>query len=350
MRQCTLVVAMLVAALGLANAQTAPYSWQQPQAKVLPTGDLQWAPKPFEFKPGASIRYIDFASGNDANDGLSKQTPWKHHPWDPNATGNAKACERHPHLRLQAGRRLPRRDERGRVRRRGQPHHPDARPHLGQRPGRHLRLGEGGRLEAGRRQPADPRPAEGLVCRPRLGAAQRLDRRPGRQGHPHRPRPHPELDHHRPGRHQEQLVDVEEPGQAVRQLRHGQRPEAPHGLRQGAHQHQPPGRLLQGRHRLDEQGLGDGQPLPGARAGGEPAGWLPDLPRPVGRRTVLPHHPRLPLLPGGQAAVPGQPGRVLVRQEGRRRPSLHPPARRPGPEHRRRRGRQARPHDREPRA
>ena len=39
-----------------------------------------------------SIRYIDFDAGNDANDGLSKQTPWKHHPWDPNATGNAKAC------------------------------------------------------------------------------------------------------------------------------------------------------------------------------------------------------------------------------------------------------------------
>ena len=32
-------------------------------------------------------------SGNDANDGLSKQTPWKHHPWDPNATGQAKACK-----------------------------------------------------------------------------------------------------------------------------------------------------------------------------------------------------------------------------------------------------------------
>ncbi len=93
MRQYALVVAMLVAVFGLANARTEPYSWQQPQANVLPTGDLQWAPKPFEFKPGTSVRYIDFAAGNDANDGLSKQTPWKHHPWDPNATGNAKACE-----------------------------------------------------------------------------------------------------------------------------------------------------------------------------------------------------------------------------------------------------------------
>lgn len=69
------------------------WSWQQPQAKVLPTGDLEWAPRPFEFKPGGSIRYIDFDSGNDANDGLSKQSPWKHHPWDPNASGNAKDCK-----------------------------------------------------------------------------------------------------------------------------------------------------------------------------------------------------------------------------------------------------------------
>jgi hypothetical protein len=79
---------------GVASAQTAPrWSWQEPQAKVLPTGDLELMPKPFEFKPGDSTRYIDFESGNDANDGLSKQTPWKHHPWDPNAGGIAAACK-----------------------------------------------------------------------------------------------------------------------------------------------------------------------------------------------------------------------------------------------------------------
>ena len=38
-------------------------------------------------------RYIDFDSGNDANGGLSKQTPWKHHPWDPNAGRVAAACK-----------------------------------------------------------------------------------------------------------------------------------------------------------------------------------------------------------------------------------------------------------------
>ena len=76
-----------------AGDATARWSWQEPQAKVLPTGDLEWAPKAFEFKAGESVRYIDFESGNDANDGLSKQTPWKHHPWDPNAGGKAAACK-----------------------------------------------------------------------------------------------------------------------------------------------------------------------------------------------------------------------------------------------------------------
>src|SRR5690349_9037078 len=62
------------------------WSWQQPQAKVLPTGDLEWAPQPFEFKPGPSARYIDFEVGADSNDGLSREHPWQHHPWDKNAT------------------------------------------------------------------------------------------------------------------------------------------------------------------------------------------------------------------------------------------------------------------------
>ena len=113
MDRCIAVLALLVAAHGVVNAQNvARWSWQEPQAKVLPTGDLEWAPKAFEFKAGESVRYIDFESGNDANDGLSKQTPWKHHPWDPNAGGKATACKGAADLHLQAGRRLPRRDER----------------------------------------------------------------------------------------------------------------------------------------------------------------------------------------------------------------------------------------------
>ena len=88
------MLALLVAARGVVNAQSVTrWSWREPQAKVLTTGDLEWAPEPFEFKAGESVRYLDFESGNDANDGLSKQTPWKHHPWDPNAGSKAKVCK-----------------------------------------------------------------------------------------------------------------------------------------------------------------------------------------------------------------------------------------------------------------
>jgi concanavalin A-like lectin/glucanase superfamily protein len=67
------------------------FSWQRPHAKVLPKGDLEWAPEPFVFKAGRSVRYIDFDTGDDDSAGTAKATPWKHHPWDANATGKAKA-------------------------------------------------------------------------------------------------------------------------------------------------------------------------------------------------------------------------------------------------------------------
>jgi hypothetical protein len=67
------------------------WSWQWPHAKVLPEGDLQWAPQPFEFTPGNSICYIDYEGGDDSADGRSRSTAWKHHPWDGNAGGKAAA-------------------------------------------------------------------------------------------------------------------------------------------------------------------------------------------------------------------------------------------------------------------
>ncbi len=39
-----------------------------------------------------SLRYIDFVAGNDENDGTTNQVPWKHHPWDSQATGKARLC------------------------------------------------------------------------------------------------------------------------------------------------------------------------------------------------------------------------------------------------------------------
>ncbi|HLN73636.1 MAG TPA: LamG-like jellyroll fold domain-containing protein [Prolixibacteraceae bacterium] len=87
-----LILAFLLFALSI-TAQEIPsvYSWERQQAKVLPNGGLEWAPQPFELVKGPSVRYIDYDSGDDTADGMSTATPWKHHPWDASATGNAKA-------------------------------------------------------------------------------------------------------------------------------------------------------------------------------------------------------------------------------------------------------------------
>jgi hypothetical protein len=71
----------------------AAYSWQEPHAKVLPNGGLEWAPKPFVFEKSGSVRYIDFAAGDDAKDGKTPQAAWRRHPWDANAAGEAKAAK-----------------------------------------------------------------------------------------------------------------------------------------------------------------------------------------------------------------------------------------------------------------
>ncbi len=71
-------------------AQAENFAWQKDYAKVLPTGDLEWAPESYVFEPEGEVRYIDYENGSDANDG-SKTAPWKHHPWDAKATGKAKS-------------------------------------------------------------------------------------------------------------------------------------------------------------------------------------------------------------------------------------------------------------------
>ena len=68
------------------------WSWRQPQAEVLNNGDLKWKPRPFVFEKNASVRYIDFEAGEDTQDGASREKPWKHHPWDSAALGQAQAC------------------------------------------------------------------------------------------------------------------------------------------------------------------------------------------------------------------------------------------------------------------
>jgi len=85
-----LTVAMVTAAPPVAP-DAEQFSWQKSHARVTAEGDLEWAPQPFVFQAGASVRYIDYENGNDDHPGTRKQ-PWKHHPWDPQATGKAAQC------------------------------------------------------------------------------------------------------------------------------------------------------------------------------------------------------------------------------------------------------------------
>ena len=87
-----LLACYLLAVTGAPTWAGVRFSCQENDAEVLPHGDLQWTPKPFRFDKGTSLRYIDFNAGNDENDGTTPQAPWKHHPWDSQATGKAKAC------------------------------------------------------------------------------------------------------------------------------------------------------------------------------------------------------------------------------------------------------------------
>ncbi len=81
----------LVIMVGAGSIMAAPWSWQRPHAAVLEHGGLAWAPEPFAFRSGISRRYIDYENGDDFNSGYTTNAPWKHHPWDANAQGNAAA-------------------------------------------------------------------------------------------------------------------------------------------------------------------------------------------------------------------------------------------------------------------
>ena len=90
-RRLLLAAAVVAVLAGAGLSQAEPFAWQEHYATVLPTGDLEWKPEPFAFEAIGDVRYVDFDNGDDANDGRSKDAAWKHHPWDPAATANAKA-------------------------------------------------------------------------------------------------------------------------------------------------------------------------------------------------------------------------------------------------------------------
>lgn len=87
-----IVVAFAAAAAGLcASAAGGAYDWQKPNAKLLPNGDLGYAPEAWTAPKFSNARYIDFEGGDDAKDGKTPSTAWKRHPNDPLAQGQAKA-------------------------------------------------------------------------------------------------------------------------------------------------------------------------------------------------------------------------------------------------------------------
>ena len=75
--------------LGVATEGAEPFAWQRNYAQMSESGDITWRPEEFRFSQGRNVRYIDFEKGDDANDGTAPQLPWKHHPWDKNASKNA---------------------------------------------------------------------------------------------------------------------------------------------------------------------------------------------------------------------------------------------------------------------
>ena len=339
----------------MVNAQNvARWSWQEPQAKVLPTGDLEWAPRPFEFKAGESVRYIDFESGNDANDGLSKQTPWKHHPWDPNASGKAAACKGvHTYVFKQGV------DYRG-----------------------ELNANESGTADAPIILTRDPSWGEGpaVICGSEAVTG-------WKKGADNDLIPEPEKVWYVDLDWAPRNVWMVGKDGAVTRIALARTPNwtitDPDDIQSEWWTWKNPDKpfdnyaTINGQRRhlaFDKDDINESKPqdyYEGAIVR-TTKGWVMGNPFPArvlavdrtkgslvfagqwGGAPSLQDHPRLPLLPGRQAPVSRQPRRVLVRQERRRRPALPPPARRPGPEHRPGRGGEAHPHDRklghEPRA
>jgi concanavalin A-like lectin/glucanase superfamily protein len=82
------VLLVLLTSVLSSAARGEPWRWQRSYSEVLPDGDIRLAQRPFVFVAGDSLRYIDFAGGDDDNPG-TKQRPWKHHPWDSRAEGRA---------------------------------------------------------------------------------------------------------------------------------------------------------------------------------------------------------------------------------------------------------------------
>jgi len=87
------IAAAVLLTVGNAWVRAEGFSWQKDYAEVSATGDIEWAPRAFRLETGDSVRYIDYEGGDDANDGLTRRTAWRHHPWDSRASARARQCE-----------------------------------------------------------------------------------------------------------------------------------------------------------------------------------------------------------------------------------------------------------------
>jgi len=95
------VVVGMVDLLGLARVSRSrgdDVSWQAPQAKVR-TRAIWSGRRSRCLRTRASVRYIDYEGGNDANED-QQGWPWKHHPWT--AGHGQDAAARRAHLCVQA--------------------------------------------------------------------------------------------------------------------------------------------------------------------------------------------------------------------------------------------------------
>jgi len=84
-----LLCLLLVSACGLARAE---FVWQKDYVRIAKDGQMEWMPNPFAFVSEDPVRFIDYENGSDENDGASRESPWKHHPWDANAAALARAA------------------------------------------------------------------------------------------------------------------------------------------------------------------------------------------------------------------------------------------------------------------
>ena len=80
---------LLCCACGGARAE---FEWQKKHIRIAEGGQMEWMPKPFVFAAEEPKRFIDYETGSDQNDGSSRESPWKHHPWDAKAEGQAKSA------------------------------------------------------------------------------------------------------------------------------------------------------------------------------------------------------------------------------------------------------------------